>query len=226
MKDGFMRSRSEFSMLETDCIYTKQNKIGLLGGTFNPIHNGHISMAYIVLYEFLLGKVIFLPSGNPPHKTDEYIAPAEVRLDMIRLAIENEPRFDVSRTEINRGGMTYTVDTLSMLARTNNDAQYYYIIGADTLFELPTWRDFERVIRLTRFLCVMRPGQNDIRVRQYADSLNSRYGHRIYIADERGPDISSSHIRALAESGCACTDLVPVNVAQYITQNRVYFKEV
>ena len=114
-----MRGYIEFSMLETEYIHAKQNKVGLLGGTFNPIHNGHISMAYIVLYEFLLGKVVFLPSGNPPHKKDEYVAPADVRFDMIRLATQDEPRFCISRAEIDRSGITYTVDTLSMLARSS-----------------------------------------------------------------------------------------------------------
>ena len=220
-----MLNNTEFVRFETECIHSKQNKIGLLGGTFNPIHNGHISMAYIVLYEFLLGKIVFLPSCNPPHKKDELIAPQQLRVDMIRLAIEDEPRFCLSSAEIDRGGITYTVDTLEMLSRTNKDAEYYYIIGADTLFEIESWRNFERVIRLTNFLCVLRPGQDDIKVQQYAASLNGRYGHKIYISDERGLDISSSLIRQLVADGRPYLGLVPSKVACYIEQNHVYFKE-
>ena len=220
-----MRIGTEFSRLGIECLHTKRNKIGLLGGTFNPVHNGHISMAYITLYEFLLGKIVFLPSGNPPHKKDEYIAPASHRLDMLRLATENEPRFSVSSAEIDRGGITYTVDTLEVLMRTNTEAEYYYIIGADTLFELKTWRHFERVMRLTRFICVLRPGQDDMAVRGYVEQLNDKYGHRIYVAQERGPDISSSLIRQLVAAKKPCASLVPETVGCYLRQNRVYFNE-
>jgi len=225
MKGGFMRIGTEFSHLGIECLHTKRNKIGLLGGTFNPIHNGHISMAYIALYEFFLGKIVFLPSGHPPHKKDEYIAPPAFRLDMLRLATENEPRFDVSSAEIDRGGITYTVDTLEILLRTNTDAEYYYIIGADTLFELKTWRHFDRVMRLTRFICVLRPGQDDMAVRSYAENLNEQYGHCIHVAKERGPDISSSLIRRMVAAGKPCDGLVPETVGCYLRQNRVYFNE-
>jgi nicotinate-nucleotide adenylyltransferase len=225
MKGGSMRICTEFSHLGIECLHTKQNRIGLLGGTFNPVHNGHISMAYIVLYEFLLNKVVFLPSGNPPHKKNEYIAPAAHRLDMLHLATENEPRFCVSTAEIDRGGVTYTVDTLELLMRKNADEEYYYIIGADTLFELKTWRNFERVMRLVHFICVLRPGQDDQAARNYAKKLNDAYCGRIEVAEERGPDISSSLIRQLAASQKPCSGLVPDKVGCYLQQNRVYFNE-
>lgn len=220
-----MRICTEFSHLGIECLHTKQNKIGLLGGTFNPVHNGHISMAYIALYEFLLGRIIFLPSGNPPHKKEENIAPATYRMDMLCLATEEEPRFCVSSAEVDRAGITYTIDTLELLMRKNIDAEYYYIIGADTLFELKTWRNFGRVIRLTRFICVLRPGQDDRVVRKYAGQLNEEYGHRIDVAKERGPDISSSLIRQLAAAKKPCSGLVPEKVGCYLQQNRIYFNE-
>ena len=220
-----MRGYFEFSQLETECLQPKKNKIGLLGGTFNPIHNGHIKMAYIALYEFLLGEVVFLPLGTPPHKEKRSIASPQLRLDMINMAIAAEKRFTVNTMELERKGTTYTVDTLEIIKRNCKPAEYYFIIGADTLFELKTWRNFQRVINLTNFICILRPGQDDTAVRQYADVLNNRFGYKIYVAQDRGPDISSSLIRKLAESNRSIDALVPKRVAWYIRQKRIYSKE-
>ena len=220
--NSYVREINEFSYLETKCIIKKNNRIGLLGGTFNPIHCGHISMAHIALYEFSLGEVVFMPLGNPPHKRDAFVASSSERLDMIRLATEHEARFSVSTIETERSGYTYTVDTLEMLARIRKDTDFYYIIGADTLFELKTWKNAERVMLLTDFICILRPGQDDTKVRQYAQTLNLEYGHKIHIAQERGPDVSSSEIRLLAAECVFPAGWVPEKVAQYIRQHNVY----
>jgi nicotinate-nucleotide adenylyltransferase len=212
--------------MDSRYIVPRQNRVGLLGGTFNPVHCGHISMATIALYEFSLGEVIFLPLGMPPHKRDEYVAPAQARLDMIRLAISDESRFSLSTIETSRSGYTYTVDTLEMLTRARREAEFYYIIGADTLFELTSWKNFERVFFLTNFICIMRPGLDDLKVRQYADDLNNRFGYKIHLADEHGPSISSSHIRKLAAQGSSLSGFVPESVARYIFEHGVYQAEV
>lgn len=216
---------TEYSMIGTENILLKQNRVGILGGTFNPIHSGHISMAKIALYEFSLGEVMFLPSGVPPHKRDEYIASPEARSEMIKLAIEEEKRFTLNLMEIYRSGYTYTVDTMEILTRDNKNNEYYYIIGADTLFELVTWRNYERVLCLTNFICVLRPGQNDNEVKNYADNLNERYGYKFFIAKDKGPDISSSYIRRLSADGKIINGLVPEKVAKYIKTNKVYSNE-
>jgi nicotinate-nucleotide adenylyltransferase len=213
---------AEFSYMDPLCLQPKANRVGLLGGTFNPVHNGHISMAYIALYEFLLGEVVFIPLGQPPHKQDEYIAAAEHRLNMLRLATEGESRFSVDTLELNRSGFTYTVDTLEALRRAHPNTEYYYIIGADTLYELMTWKNFERVITLTYFICVLRPGLDDARVRAYAQIMNQKYGDRIHVAQDKGPDISSSLIRRLAADNRLASGLLPDSVAEYIRKNRVY----
>jgi nicotinate-nucleotide adenylyltransferase len=217
-----MQYFTEFSGLETECAMLKANRIGILGGTFNPIHNGHLAIANIAIYEFLLGEVVFLPLGQPPHKRNEYIASADHRLNMIKLAIEHEKRFSVNSMELYREGYTYTVDTLEILARENKNADYYYIIGADTLFELKTWKNFERVFCLTNFICVLRPGQDDIEAKEYADTLNDKYGYKFFIAKEKGPDISSSYIRELVEKKRFNQGLVPDKVARYIEKNQIY----
>ncbi len=222
----YLRDLTEFSNLETKSIGSKQNRVGLLGGTFNPIHCGHISMAYIALYEFALGEIMFMPLGAPPHKRGELIAPASQRLDMVRLAIADEKRFSLSTIETGRTGYTYTVDTMEMLTRSRKETDFYYIIGADTLFELKTWKNCERVFMLTDFICVLRPGQDDMNVKQYAEKLNNEFGHIIHVAEERGPNVSSSQIRLLAAQKKLSSGLVPEPVEQYIRQHGIYVEEV
>ena len=220
-----MREYTEFSSLETEYLQQKPKRIGLLGGTFNPVHNGHLQMAYIALYEFLLGEIIFLPLHMPPHKTDEYVAPAEQRIEMLRIAIADERRFSISTIETERKGVTYTVDTLELLSRGKSDVSYYYIIGADTLMQLEKWRHIERVMFLTDFICIYRPGQDTIAVQKQADRLNNRFGHKIHFAREFGPDISSSQIRLQAANNRMQRGLLPDRVANYILHHHVYTKE-
>lgn len=214
----------EFSRIDAE--YLKQNRLGLLGGTFNPVHDGHLKMAYIALYEFGLGSVVFLPLGNPPHKRNEFLASTEHRLEMIRIAIADEKRFSLSTAETDREGYTYTVDTLETLSRTQAHTLFYYIIGADTLFELENWRNYERVFLLTDFVCIMRPGHDYKQVLHCADKLNRRFGHKIFIANERGPDISSSQIRAQVLENKLSDGLVPKMVAKYMIQHNIYNQEV
>ncbi len=221
-----MRDLTEFSHLQTEHLGIKPNRIGLLGGTFNPIHNGHLKMAYIALYEFGLGEIVFLPLGTPPHKRDDFIANVHHRLEMIKIAISDEKRFTLSKLETQRKGYTYTVDTLELLASSKKSTAYYYIIGADTIFELENWRNYERVLLLTDFICILRPGQDIAKVQQHADRLNERFGHKIHIANEWGPNISSSQIRSQVAANKLADGLVPRKVAQYIVQQRVYNQEV
>jgi len=221
----YLQDYYEFTSLEFQCLASRQNRVGLLGGTFNPIHYGHISMATIALYEFSLGEVIFLPLGMPPHKRGEFVASAQQRLDMVRLAIAGESRFSLSTIETSRSGYTYTVDTLEMLSRARKSTDFYYIIGADTLLELTTWRNYERVFLLTDFICIMRPGLDEEKVRQFADSLSHRFGHKIHFASERGPNISSTQIRMIAAQGGSLSELVPDPVARYIDEHGIYRAE-
>ncbi len=221
-----MRDLTEFSQLETEYLRMKPNRIGILGGTFNPIHSGHLKMAYIALYEFGLGEIVFLPLGTPPHKRDDFVASAHHRLEMIKIAIADEKRFSLSTLETDRKGYTYTVDTLELLSCSQTQKSYYYIIGADTLFELEKWKNCERVFSLTDFICILRPGQDFAKVRQYADRLNDRFGNKIHLADECGPNISSSQIRSQMNANKLTDGLVPRKVAQYIVQHRVYNQEV
>ncbi len=220
-----MQEYQQISSIYTERKIPNRNRIGLLGGTFNPVHNGHIIMAQIALCEFLLGEVVFLPSGQPPHKLDEKIAPAWQRAEMIKLAIEGYERFTLSTIEIDRKGTTYTIDTLEQLRSKDPQSDYYFIIGADTLFELPTWRNISRVMQMADFICVMRPGIDEKMAHDYAKMICSKSPCTIYMADEKGPNISSTNVRMMAVNNELSSSLVPPAVLKYIKQNDVYTNE-
>ena len=137
---------------------TKRERIGILGGTFNPIHFGHLLIAQDAMEQLRLDRVKFIPSAQPPHKRYEGNATAAQRLAMIRLAVRGNPRFEVDDIEIRRGGTSYTVDTLAELRRRHPSARFWFIIGADSLRELHRWREVERLVRMCAFVTVARPG--------------------------------------------------------------------
>lgn len=199
-----------------------RRKIGIMGGTFNPVHNGHVYMAQRAREEFALDTVMFLPSGQPPHKIDEEIADREHRFAMLELAVEAYPYFTVSRMEFNRPGKSYTVDTLRLLHESVEDACFYFIIGADTLFELHTWRNFSEVIALTEFICFYRPGTEHSLVMEYVSAIREKYGKEILVSAYEGLDISSRIVRERIASRKSLAGLVDVKVENYILANRVY----
>jgi len=197
-------------------------KIGILGGTFNPPHCGHLSIAEDLLGEFQLDEIILLPVGIPPHKQDMNIASNEHRLGMLRLLTAHEPRLTVSDMEMQRSGYTYTVDTLTALRKADVDCTYYYIIGTDTLFNLTTWRSCEEVFRLTHFLCVPRPGDNSADIHQKITDLANQYGAVIHLAESTGPDISSTMIRNRLKENKPLTGLVPAAVEEYMKSHGIF----
>jgi nicotinate-nucleotide adenylyltransferase len=138
-------------------------KIGILGGTFNPIHCGHLIIAETVRESHGLEKVLLIPSGQPPHKPDREVLDPERRYEMVRRAAATNPLFEASRIEIDTEGVTYSVNTLQTLKRLyGNETTFYFIIGADVIPELTTWRDFQTVFGLCEFIAVRRPGYGGI----------------------------------------------------------------
>ena len=149
---------------------------------------------------------------------------AELR--WLELAIEGYERFSLSTLEIDRKGTTYTIDTLEQLrAKDPQTSDYYFIIGADTLFELPTWKNINRVMQLADFICVMRPGIDEKMTRDYAKMICSKSPCTIYIADEKGPNISSTHVRMMAANDELSSSYVPPAVLRYIIKKNVYTNE-
>jgi len=195
-------------------------RIGLMGGSFNPIHVGHVNMARAALAGGYVDRVIFLPSGNPPHKKAG-LADKLDRYAMTCLAVEGEAGMSVSREEIDREGVIYTVDTLSSLKEKMPDAGFEYLIGADTVHQLGTWRRVEEVIRLCGFLVMMRPGEDEEKTLRAMEEWN-RLGARLTLMRGRLEDVSSSEIRERLRAGARVDHLLPAAVLSYIREHQLY----
>lgn len=194
--------------------------IGLMGGSFNPIHLGHLNMGRAALESGVVSRVLFLPSGNPPHKRAG-LEDKLHRLAMVRLALEGEENMEACAEEIEREGVIYTVDTLAILHEKMPGCQFHYLIGADTLRALHTWRRPEDVIRLCALLVVMRPGEDEAQVREAAEHWRA-LGADISFLPARLMDISSTEIRNRLESGQKLEGLVPSRVQSYIVKHGLY----
>ena len=195
-------------------------EIGLMGGSFNPIHRGHVALARAALDSGKVERVLFLPTGNPPHKK-EGLADKFDRLRMVELAVEHEAGMAVCREEIDRDGVIYTVDTLAALKRKMPDCTLTYLIGADTLRALGTWRRVETVIERCKFLVMMREGETREEVIRLAGLWTQR-GAQIDFLDARKMDISSTQIREQIQKGLPFERLVPQAVADYIHEHGLY----
>ncbi|MDI6734697.1 MAG: nicotinate-nucleotide adenylyltransferase [bacterium] len=185
--------------------------IGILGGTFNPIHYGHLLAAEEARQRFNLQEVIFVPCARPPHKNQPDIAGPEDRYKMTCLAISSNKYFKASDIEIKRGGPSYSEDTLREFKKIyGEDVQLYFIIGADAIAELDTWKNVEKLPQLCQFIAVNRPG------------YNLKSGDFAYILEIPGVDISSTAIRQRIKQGKSIKYLVPEEVEKYIYKHRLY----
>ena len=200
----------------------KRKRIGLLGGTFNPIHLGHLLIAQDALEQLALDRVKFIPSATPSHKTVEAMAGERDRIRMIKLAIRGNQRFEVDDLEIRRGGKSYSVDTLTELRRRHPQADFFFIIGADSLRELHLWREAQRVVRLCTFVTVPRPGFEAKPVVDRRLDAASRRRLRQHVLKGHACDIASRDIRARVANGRSIRYLVPDAVAEYIRRRRLY----
>ena len=205
-------------MTRTKCT----RKIGILGGTFNPIHIGHLIIAQDAMEQFGLDCVKFIPSATPPHKKYEGNATAAQRLAMVRLAIRGNARFEADDIEIRRGGTSYSVDTLTSLRRRDPQAQFYFIIGADSLQELHRWREVGRLVRLCTFVIVVRPGFEPRRVVDPKLDAATRRRLRQHVLRGHACDIASRDIRARVARSESIRYLVPDAVLQYINRHKLY----
>lgn len=195
---------------------------GILGGTFDPVHLGHLRVARAALQELGLDRVVFLPDGDPPHKLPN--CTPQDRLEMVRLACQGEPRFVVSDMELRRQGRTYTVDTLMALRDSDPEAQLTYLIGSDTLYQLPTWRTIHKVTALARMAIVLRPGDERGEVRAKMDEFADTYGLDSVLLKTRGLPLSSSQVRQAVATGQDISALVPPAVARYIRDKGLYLQ--
>ncbi len=188
-----------------------------MGGTFDPIHHGHLVAASEVQAWFDLDEVVFVPTGEPYQKSERDVSPAEHRYLMTVIATASNPRFTVSRVDVDRSGPTYTVDTLNDLHRQHPDADLYFITGADALSTILTWRDSEDLFALAEFVGCTRPGYN-----MDADTLDGMPHDRVTIVEIPALAISSTDCRERTARGEPVWYLVPDGVVQYITKHRLY----
>lgn len=194
--------------------------IGLLGGTFNPVHEGHLSIAREALRLFALDAVWFIPCSVPPHKPADGLASNEDRLAMLRLALAGEPRFDALPIEFDRPGTSYTLDTVRDLQTRHPDAEFVFIVGADTLPELPTWHRPLDLLARIRIVALARPGFVPAAA---AIRLPSPWPEKL-LADLRvgqPVDVSSRAVRAKIAAGQP-VPLVPESVIRYIQEHNLY----
>ena len=195
-------------------------RLGIMGGTFDPPHWAHLRMAEEARTRFDLEKVLFVPSGQPPHKPDYVISSPEDRYAMVLLAASANPAFEVSRMEIEREGPSYTLDTLRRLKEIYDpDAGMYFIIGADEAFDLPRWHEAEKLPDLARFLVAPRPGFDLAELKQ---RLPARFYDAIDFLPMTPTDISATEIRSRIASGRSIKYLVPDCVEAYIRKHRLY----
>ncbi|MGY1914110.1 nicotinate-nucleotide adenylyltransferase [Blastococcus sp. SYSU DS0973] len=189
-------------------------RVGVMGGTFDPIHHGHLVAASEVAGLFGLDEVVFVPTGEPWQKSDQAVSPAEDRYLMTVIATASNPRFSVSRVDIDRGGPTYTFDTLTDLQAQRPGAELFFITGADALAQIMTWRDGARCFELAHFIGVTRPGYT------LADSHLPEGG--VSLVEIPALAISSSDCRARVGRGMPVWYLVPDGVVQYIEKRGLY----
>ena len=196
-------------------------KIGLYGGSFNPIHNGHIAVAEAVKDAFGLDCILLMVAKDPPHKQVEGHVSAELRLAMSALALEGKKGICASALEITREGKSYTIDTLRALKKIFTGAQIYCIVGADMLIDLPTWREAPELMRTNAFIAAGRTGvMEDISAQ--AQALEAQYGARIFLSSFVGPEISSTQIRERVFAAKSLGGFTPQRVENSIYENGLY----
>ncbi|MFG2311152.1 nicotinate-nucleotide adenylyltransferase [Streptomyces sp. NPDC048566] len=191
-----------------------KRRLGVMGGTFDPIHHGHLVAASEVAAQFHLDQVVFVPTGQPWQKTDRKVSPAEDRYLMTVIATAENPQFSVSRIDIDRGGPTYTTDTLRDLRSLNPDADLFFITGADALGQILTWRSAEELFSLAHFIGVTRPGHT------LADPGLPEGG--VSLVEVPALAISSTDCRARVAKGDPVWYLVPDGVVRYIDKRELY----
>lgn len=197
-------------------------RIGILGGTFDPIHYGHLVAADVVCEALDLDTVLFVPCGYPPHKDPSQAAPAEHRYLMTVLATTGYPRFRVSRVELDRPGPSYTVDTVRALTQDQGAKEWYLIVGADAFLDMPSWKEPETIMSLVRLAVISRQGYDDQAVSDRIATLPERFRDRVHHLTAFAPQISSHQLRAWLKAGEPIDWYVPSAVVAYIKQHGLY----
>jgi nicotinate-nucleotide adenylyltransferase len=196
--------------------------LGIMGGTFNPVHYGHLLMCEGIREEFGLEKIIFIPAKIPPHKDNGKIIEAHDRFRMVELAIGDNPFFCASEIEMKREGSSYTVDTLKILKEQIKNKQIALIVGADSLVQFETWRDYPDIFKLAVIIVASRPDTKEDTLNSYINKFKDLFGANILKYSGKAMDYSSTEIRRRVAAGLSIKYQVPPEVENYIYKNRLY----
>ena len=213
--------------------------VGILGGSFDPVHRGHIALARHARLALSLDSVLLVPCAEPPHKPGRALAARYHRLEMLELAVEDRPGVRVSTFEIAQAGVHYTIDTLRALRRAAPSLRTVFLCGSDALAEIDSWREYESLLAEFDFAAVIRPGTaGETATPEWPEVVTRRVsplptgadaplgsGGRVFCLDMPGVAVSSSAIRARCTAGAAVDDLVAARVARYIQRHRIYSEE-
>ncbi len=198
-------------------------RIGIIGGTFDPIHYGHLILAEHVRNKVGLDKVVFIPAKIPPHKQGRQITASRNRYEMVELAIASNPMFEASDIEISSDEVSYTIHTLEKLINFYGEStDFYFITGSDTIFEIEQWFEFEKLLKSAGFVVGKRPGFKESPLGSHVAYLNKKYGARISIVDIPEVDISSTDIKNRIRDQQSIKYLLPEIVEKYIIDNKLY----
>lgn len=215
-----------------------KNRVGLFGGTYNPIHYGHLQAAYTVQKRFLLDKVLFIPSYIPPHKESIMVASPSHRLQMVKLALSSSSQFIPSSIEIEAKGKSYSIYTLNKIKRVYPQSWIFFILGIDAFLEIHTWKNYQAVLQQCSFVVISRPDYDLTEAKhflngQYSKTMywlseeerideNLLFSYNIFLFPVDTLDISSTEIRKRIHNGQSIQGLVPQPVEKYIKENRLY----
>lgn len=191
------------------------SKIGLFGGTFDPIHFGHLTAAQSALELLKLDRVLFIPAGRPPHKCGRMISPGPLRYKMVEMAISSNERFSISDLELGSDCSSYTVDTISRYKQSYISSEIYLLLGLDQALAFSTWKEIERIFDLCKVAVLIRPGYR-------SDQIEKKWLDRIQLLSIPQADISSSDIRERVARGMKIDHMVPENVINFIEKHKLY----
>jgi len=211
-------------------------KIGILGGTFNPIHKGHLKAARTVIQEFYLDQILFIPSYIPPHKKNSFIAPPRDRYNMVEIALNRYPDLIPSRIEIDAKEKSYSIITLHKIKKSNPEARIFFILGIDAFLEIDTWKDYKELLDNYSFIVISRPGFNLKEAEHVVEEKHKRRmieirslikkekmeNYDFFLFHMDSLDIASSEIRKRVKKGTSIHGMVPKKVEKYIKENKLY----